>query len=247
MNLRKADLHGILNGIDTAEWDPSRDASLPANYDEDSLEKKAVCKEVLQKENRLEMNKEKPLFGFVGRLADQKGVDLLEPILERIVDGGWQLVLLGAGEEQYQERFRQMTVRYPGSISANLGFNSALANRIYAGSDIFLIPSRFEPCGLSQMIALKYGAVPLVREVGGLADTVQEFNPKSGKGNGFVFLDYSPDALFDTMRRAVRVFQSEDQWKTLVNNGMKCDFSWERSAKQYVDVYSQVGRKPIGV
>lgn len=244
---RKNDLHGILNGINLEEWDPAHDPELAQNFDARSIEKKLGCKTALQKESGLTQDPKAPLFGFVGRLTDQKGVDLLEPILEEIAREGWQLILLGSGDEAYQERLRRVSERYAGSIRSNITFDVTLSKRIYAGSDIFLLPSRFEPCGLGQMISFRYGTVPLVREVGGLADTVQEFDPKTGKGNGFSFLDYTPDALLETMRKAARLYKDPKQWSVLVANGMKADFSWHVSAEKYVDLYQKVERKPIGV
>ena len=247
LSYRENDLHGILNGINVEEWDPAHDPALPQNFTSSSLEKRVACKLALQKECKLEQDTKIPLFGFVGRLAEQKGIDILEPILEEISHLGWQFVLLGSGEEEHQERFRRVAQKYPRAFSLHLKFDSKFAKRIYAGVDIFLMASQFEPCGLGQMYSLRYGAIPLVREVGGLADTVQEFNPETGKGNGFVFLDYSSETLLETMKRAVGLFGDQKKWTKLIKNGMSCDFSWERSAKEYEDIYEHAEKKPLKV
>ena len=244
---RKEDLFGILNGINVNEWDPAHDPALPQNFDINTLAKRAACKTELQKENRLVQDPKIPLFGFVGRLAEQKGIDILEPLLDDIVDADWQLVVLGTGDDDYQELFRRAAQKYPKSISTNITFNAKLSKRVYAGSDIFLMTSQFEPCGLGQMYAFRYGSVPLAREVGGLADTVSEFNPATGEGNGFLFLEYSPKALFTTMRHAVSIFQDKNKWQRLVKNGMRCNFSWAASARCYIEAYKRVEKRPLKV
>ncbi len=247
LSVRKKDLCGILNGINTEEWNPARDPDLVQNFDRSSVEKRNFCKAALQKENRLTQNPEIPLFGFVGRLAEQKGLDILEPLIEEIADRGWQLVMLGTGEEEYHEKFRRAAQKYPKSFGVNLTFDLKSSKRVYSGVDIFLMTSQFEPCGLGQMYALRYGAVPLVREVGGLADTIQDYNPETNDGNGFVFLEYSSKALLNTMNRAVSVFEDRKKWADLIKTGMGCDFSWTKSAKQYMDVYERVEKKQLKV
>ncbi len=247
LSYRKNDLHGILNGIDTNDWDPEHDPSLIQNFTANSLEKKTANKLALQKETKLPQDAKAPLFGFVGRLASQKGIDILEPLLQEISHAGWQLVLLGTGEEEYQERFRRAAQKYPRALAVYLKFDSKLARRIYAGIDIFLMASQFEPCGLGQMYSLRYGAAPLAREVGGLADTVHEFNPTTGEGNGFTFLEYTSEALFAKMKQTVSLYQEPKKWARLIKNGMACDFSWARSAKQYIEIYEHAEKKPLKV
>lgn len=244
---RKKDLYGIVNGINVDDWNPERDPALVQNFSAKSLEKRKVNKLALQKEYKLDQDPNVPLFGFVGRLTHQKGLDILEPLIDDIVDNGWQLAILGAGEEEYQERLRRAAQKYPKSVGINLAFDVKLSKRIYAGADIFFMTSQFEPCGLGQMYAFRYGAVPLVREVGGLADTVQNYDPETGKGNGFSFLDYSSKELLKTMNRAVKVYREPKKWAELIKNGMACDFSWAHSAKEYVNIYEKVERKSLKV
>lgn len=247
LSYRKKDLFGVLNGIDAKEWDPVCDPSLARNFDAKSVDKKTACKAALQKENHLAEDPHAPLFGFVGRLDKQKGIDILEPLLEEMVAEGWQFVLLGAGEENYQERFRQAAKKYPKSIAANISFDARAAKRIFAGVDIFLMMSQFEPCGLAQLYALRYGAVPLVREVGGFVDTVENYDLTTGKGNGFVFPEYNQEALFKTMRRAVSVFKDKKKWFDLIKNCMSLDFSWAKSAREYNEIYVRAEKKALGV
>jgi len=242
---RKDDLHGIVNGIDIKEWDPAKDKAIPQTYSKKTLNKKADCKAALQAENQITVDPKIPLFGFIGRLTYQKGIDLLEPVLEEMAELGWQLILLGTGEEEYHVRFKQAAKKYPKNFSAHLLFDAKMAKRIYAGSDIFLMISQYEPCGLGQMYALRYGTVPLVREVGGLVDTVRPFDARTGEGTGFRFLAYTPKVLMETMKDAVRVFQDEEHWKKLMLNGMAQDFSWAVSAKKYVQIYEKVEKRPI--
>ncbi|MBI4387466.1 MAG: glycogen synthase GlgA [Candidatus Omnitrophica bacterium] len=244
---RKEDLFGIVNGIDTEEWDPAQDPALSQNFDANSLEKRAICKAELQKENRLVVDPKIPLFGFVGRLAEQKGIDILEPLLDDMVDEGWQLVLLGTGDGEYETLLRRTAEKYPKSIAVNLTFNTKFSKRVYGGVDIFLMTSQFEPCGLGQMYSLRYGAAPLAREVGGLADTVKEFNAATGEGNGFLFLEYSSKALFATMKHAISVFRDQKKWHRLIKNGMACDFSWAQSARQYIDIYKRAEKRSLKV
>ncbi|PIQ85916.1 MAG: glycogen synthase GlgA [Candidatus Omnitrophica bacterium CG11_big_fil_rev_8_21_14_0_20_45_26] len=242
---RKDELVGILNGIDLKEWNPAHDPDIPKNYTAKTIERKTECKLALQKENKLKVDPDVPLFGFIGRLSSQKGIDLLEPIIENIKKAGWQLILLGTGDDQYQQRFREAARKFPQHFSAHITFDGAMAKRIYAGVDLFLMISQYEPCGLGQMYALRYGTVPLVREVGGLVDTVTPYKARSHKGTGFRFLDYTPQTLFKTMKKAVQVFQDKEAWRKLILRGMECDFSWQASARQYVDVYERAEKKTI--
>ena len=247
LNYRKGDLVGIVNGINSKEWNPETDSEIEANFTARDLRNKGICKAALQKEHHFIQDPSIPLFGFVSRLVDQKGIDILLPVLESIARENWQVVLLGTGEEKYHKHLRELAARYPEYLGLNITFSLRLAKRIYAGSDLFLMPSRFEPCGLGQMISFRFGTVPLVRETGGLADTVSEFNSKTGKGNGFVFSRYDPEALFGAMRRAADLYQDKEVWTKLMKNGMACDFSWEASAREYAALYERVERKPLQV
>jgi starch synthase len=238
LHYRKARLFGILNGLDTERFDPATDPHLAVNYDLDSLERKVQNKLALQREGGLAEDARIPLLGIVSRLADQKGFDLLEPIIESLLgEAGVQLALLGTGDEHYQELFRRIGERYAGQAAVALTFDLALAQRIYGGADIFLMPSRYEPCGLGQMIAMRYGTVPVVRRTGGLADTVTDYSPPSGEGDGFVFDNYTRSACLVAILRAVEAFRRPDEWRALQRRGMQADFSWSSSAQRYVDLY----------
>ena len=247
LQTRKDDLVGIINGIDPDEWNPENDADLPSHFNIKKLEGKAQDKAALQKENHLPADARTPVFGIITRLADQKGLDILAPAVEGLVKRGIQLVLLGTGEEKYHQIFKELAKKYPKQLGIHILFDAKLAKRIYAGSDVFLMPSRYEPCGLGQLISLRFGTVPLVRETGGLADTVKDFNPTTGEGTGFVFKEYDTKTFLATADRALAVFRDEKLWEKLVKNGMKCDFSWLASAKQYVDLYERAERKVVNV
>ena len=240
LRARREDLVGIVNGIDPAEWNPETDRDLPAHFSARKLEGKAVCKATLQKENHFRVDARIPLLGIITRLADQKGLDILAPAVEGFMKRGVQLVLLGTGEEKYHQIFQELAKRYPTQLGAHILFDAKMAKRIYAGSDIFLMPSRYEPCGLGQLISFRFGTVPLVRETGGLADTVQDFDSKTGKGTGFVFKDYTTPVLLRTLDRALAALRDEEVWSKLVKNVMKCNFSWAASAKKYVKLYEKV-------
>lgn len=247
LETRQSDLVGIVNGIDPEEWNPEKDSELPARFSSRDLGGKSVNKQALQKDNHLSSDSRVPLLGIITRLADQKGLDILAPAMERMMKRGIQLVLLGTGEEKYHQLFRELAKKYPDQLAVHLLFDAKMAKRIYAGSDIFLMPSRYEPCGLGQLISLRYGTVPLVRETGGLADTVADFDPVSGKGNGFVFKTYTPEAFLGALDRTIRAFRDQKLWLKLVRNGMKCDFSWRASAEQYVELYQRTERKPVTI
>ncbi|MBI4550347.1 MAG: glycogen synthase, partial [Candidatus Omnitrophica bacterium] len=241
---RKADLWGIVNGIDVDEWNPETDPDIVQNYSLSTLDKKQVNKEALQKENNLEVSRDIPLFGIVSRLADQKGFDILAPVLDDLaLKLGAQFVLLGTGEEKYHLLLREELKKHPRKFGINISFDAKMAKRIYAGSDLFLMPSYYEPCGLGQLIAMRYGTVPVVRETGGLADTVVDFNPASQTGTGFVFRDYKPEALYRALKRACETFKDRKAWRELVKTAMKADFSWKTSAKKYAELYKQAERK----
>lgn len=235
---RRDRLFGVLNGIDVETYNPATDPNIVAHFDASSLEGRPKNKQALQNEFHLEVDPRKPLIGIISRLVDQKGLDILaeaiHPILRYLPV---QFVLLGTGDQHYQEVFRSLASHYPGRTGVALTFNAALAQRIYAGSDMFLMPSKFEPCGLGQMIAMRYGSVPIVRRTGGLADTVQDYDPATQEGTGFVFDDYNPWALFAAVVRAVENYKVPDRWQRLMQNAMAKDFSWNRSAKRYVELY----------
>lgn len=238
---RREFLHGILNGVDYRVWDPAVDAHLAAHYSPAKPAGKAKCKEVLMSEMNLDLSKKaRPLVGMISRLDTQKGLDLVVESLDDMLDLDVGLVILGAGDERIQESLRDAVRRYPGRVGLKLGFDEALAHRIMAGVDIFLIPSRYEPCGLTQMYALKYGTAPVVRATGGLADTIVAFDPETGEGNGFIFTPYQAEAFFEVLRQAVELFPRQKLWKKLMGNGMKADFSWDRSAAKYLEVYESI-------
>jgi starch synthase len=232
-------LVGILNGIDYGVWNPATDTHIAANYSPDNLAGKAVCKRALQALSGLPAA-DVPLLGLVSRLADQKGLDLIAEIIERLLSLDVQFVLLGTGDPKYHELFEGIEGSHPDKFRAHLTFDNALAHQIEAGSDMFLMPSRYEPCGLNQLYSLKYGAVPIVRKTGGLADTIANCTPTTlGKGsaNGFSFASVSPRGLLAAIRRALALYANRPVWRRLMLTGMRQDWSWERSARAYVDVY----------
>jgi starch synthase len=234
---RRDRLFGILNGIDYEEMNPANDRYIANNYDVSSLDKRDENKRVLQEMAHLPVKDDVPLLAMISRLADQKGFDLLAQIIQPLLTQGVQLVVLGIGDQHYHELFQNLAARYPEQVAIFLTFNTEIAQHIYAGSDMFLMPSRFEPCGLGQLIAMRYGSVPIVRAVGGLADTVQEYDPRTGEGNGFAFTSYDPWEFFAAIVRALELFRFKDIWRTLQQRGMNADHSWTASAKRYVDVY----------
>ncbi|NQT19838.1 MAG: glycogen synthase GlgA, partial [Planctomycetes bacterium] len=238
---RTDDLYGIINGIDYAVWNPEIDDHIPAKFTADDLEGKAVCKRELQKQNNLPQRPGVPLIGAISRLDKQKGFDLLADIVDDLMQDDIQFVLLGTGAPKYHKIFEHVAAAYPEKAGINLTFNNALAHQIEAGADMFLMPSRYEPCGLNQMYSLKYGTVLVVRATGGLADTITDFNKETKQdetANGFAFDEYTPRALLDTIRRAVKTFGTAD-WHTLMKRGMRQDWSWTRSAGEYVEMYRQ--------
>src|SRR5579863_7514655 len=234
---RRERLFGILNGIDYQEMNPATDHFIRMPFDRSSLEKRAENKQALQERAHLPARPDVPLLAMISRLADQKGFDLIGQISQPLLAQGIQLVVLGIGDQHYHEMFQNMAARYPEQVAIFLTFNTELAQNIYAGSDMFLMPSRFEPCGLGQLIAMRYGSVPIVRNVGGLADTVQQYDPRTGQGNGFTFANYDPWELFAAIVRALELFRFKDIWHTLQQRGMEADHSWHASAVRYVDVY----------
>lgn len=240
---RKDFIFGIVNGVDYDEWNPSKDKELQYHFSSTKIDGKDKEKIALQREGGLKEDVNAPLIGIISRLADQKGLDIISQIIEPLLDMEVQLILLGTGDEKYHILFERMKRKHPKKASIHLKFDAVLAKKIYAGSDMFLMPSRYEPCGLGQLISLRYGTIPIVRKTGGLADTIIEYNPKTGEGNGFVFERYDADELFGTIRRAVDLYKDKGTWRKLVLKAMKCDFSWEGSAKKYIELYKKIKSK----
>lgn len=231
-------LQGILNGIDVAAFDPATDKRIAANYTLEDRSGKAVCKAKLQEELGLEVRDDRPLMVMVTRLTRQKGMDLVMYALDRILSGGVQVAVLGTGDRDYEDGLRYFQDKYPGTMAARIEFDPALSQRMYAAADMFLMPSKFEPCGLSQIIAMRYGTLPIVRETGGLKDTVIPYNEFTGEGTGFSFTNFNGDEMGDAVFRAARLFwDNREAWNQLVTQAMSQDFSWTRSADKYLDLY----------
>jgi starch synthase len=241
---RSYDLYGIINGIDHSVWDPATDTEIFRNYTSTTLSGKAANKKKLQKMLGLEPLKDTPVLAMVTRLSAQKGLDLLEPLLPKFEKEKLQLVILGIGDEKYMRLLADYKAVAPGNISINMEFKPHLANQIYAGSDMFLMPSHYEPCGLGQLIALRYGTVPIVRKTGGLGDTVFDARDDRKEPNGFTFDKYKPEAFWEAISRALEAYGEKKKWEKIVRNGMNADFSWERSAKKYDELYRR-GLKKI--
>jgi starch synthase len=239
---RSAGLYGIVNGIDYEEWDPATDQAIAGKYTPARPGGKGECKTDLLKKLKLP-DDGRPLIGMVSRLVDQKGLDILTEALPDMLSLDVQFVVLGTGEDKYHLLLTEAAAAYPDRMRVLLKYDDALAKRIYAGSDMFLMPSRYEPCGLGQLIALRYGSVPVVRSTGGLSDTVRNYNPRTGQGTGFAFEDYSADALTECVARATSLYREPKKWKLLMQSGMQQDFSWERSAKEYEKVYRKAMKK----
>ncbi|MCL7451538.1 MAG: glycogen synthase [Anaerolineae bacterium] len=234
---RRDRLFGILNGIDYDTTNPATDPHLTTHYDSNSLEQRSENKVALQREAKLPEDPDRPLIGIISRLTDSKGFDILGEAIDHILDLGVQFVLMGTGEQHYHDLFSRMVQQYPRQVAIFLTFNTPLAQRIHAGSDMFLMPSRVEPCGTNQLVAMHYGSVPIVRATGGLADTVQDYDPRTGQGTGFVFHDYDRWMLFAAIVRAAETFKHRDLWQRIQLRGMRADFSWDRSAHKYIDLY----------
>ncbi len=240
---RSRDLFGILNGVDYSSWDPASDPLIPAGFSLNKMEGKQICKKALLKEFGLTEDMSRPVIGCVSRLIEQKGFDLLSAVEEDLAGMDLALVVLGSGEAKYQRILLQLSQKYPERFGVKIAYDNRIAHLIEAGSDFFLMPSKYEPCGLNQMYSLKYGTIPIVRATGGLDDTIVNFNPKTLKGNGFKFADYTPEMLSITLRRALQVYSNKALWKDLVKNAMACDFSWSRSAREYEKLYTQMLKK----
>lgn len=240
LSKRRKSIFGILNGIDYDEWNPSCDKELKFNFSASNISGKYKNKASLQIEAGLEENPKAPLIGVVSRLVDQKGFDLISRVIKPLLKTQVQVILLGVGEEKYHIFFDKIKKRFPHKASINLKFDPVLAKKIYAGSDIFLMPSNYEPCGLGQIISLRYGTIPVVRKTGGLADTINEYDPKAKDGNGFVFEKYNADEFLAAINRALLLYKNEDDWNSLVVRAMKYDYSWEKSADKYIEVYEKI-------
>ena len=233
-------LSGILNGIDYKEYNPENDNYIFKKYSVNSVESKAINKEELQRQLGLTVNKDIPMIGMVSRLTHQKGCDLIINMLEGILQKDVQVVILGTGDYLYEKTFKDFSIWYPNKVSANILFDNELAHKIYAASDMFLMPSLFEPCGLGQLIALRYGAIPIVRETGGLKDTIVHYNDETEEGNGFTFRNYSFMELMDKIEYAIEVYKNKDKWKLLVIRAMNSYNSWDKSADEYKNLYEEL-------
>jgi len=240
---RQDRLFGVLNGIDYDQWNPAADPNVPHRFDVETLDRRVANKTALQQQARLSVQPEIPVVGMITRLDAVKGMDLMEPVLEWLLGTGEaQFVLLGTGQPQYHELFERVQDRFPERMRAFLKFDDVLARRIYAGADVFLMPSGVEPCGLGQMIAMHYGCVPVVRETGGLADTVTDYVAKRGYGTGVTWTDYTPEACIGALKRALKLYRDRKVWRRLQQRGMRADFSWSASARKYVELYRHATR-----
>ncbi|MGI6085605.1 MAG: glycogen synthase [Acetivibrionales bacterium] len=231
-------IRGVVNGINQSAWDPETDKNIYFNYNKDSISLKKKNKTQLQKELGLDI-KETPLLSVISRLVPNKGLDLMKPAFEYILKNDNQLVLLGSGEKYYEKMFVELTEKYPGSASLNLEFNTEKARKIYAGSDIFLMPSRYEPCGISQLIAMRYGTIPVVHKTGGLADTVIDESGNTGAGTGFTFSNYSKNSFIRAIKKAISLYNDREAWAELVKRAMINDSSWQASAEKYLSIYNE--------
>lgn len=240
---RAKDLYGIVNGVDYDEWNPETDPFIKCKYSVTDLRGKQMCREDVLKEFGLKERKNAPVIGIISRLADQKGFDLIAEKIDDIMKLDVFLVLLGTGEEKYHTLFQTIAKKYPGKAGIKIAFNNVIAHKIEAGSDFFLMPSRYEPCGLNQLYSLKYGTIPIVRATGGLDDTIKNYDAKTGKGNGFSFKSYSSKSMFLKIKEAIDVYHSREDWNKLTKNSMSMDYSWMRSAKEYEQLYLKAAEK----
>jgi starch synthase len=245
IKLRKEDLYGITNGIDYELYNPERDEDIFTRYNIDLPEGKKENKVMLQKLLNLPQRKDVPVIGMVSRLAHMKGLDLLLHVLDELMTEDIQMIILGTGEPYFESRLREYASKYSNKIAINILFDEALAHKIYAASDMFLMPSKFEPCGLGQLIALRYGAIPIVRETGGLKDTIISYNEYTHEGNGFSFTNYNAHDMLYTIKRALGLYRDENTWMRIVTNAMKEDYSWKNSAKIYKDLYEKVYKREL--
>ena len=239
-------LVGILNGVDYAVWSPEADTFIAQNYSAHNLDGKKACKKNLLETFRLPVeNLDRPLIGIISRFADQKGFDLIAEIGADLMKENLAFVALGTGQPEYEKLFKELAEKYPARVGVKIGYDNALAHRIEAGSDMFLMPSRYEPCGLNQIYSLRYGTVPIVRATGGLDDTIQNFDPKTQQGTGFKFEEYSGTALLECIQAALNTYRQPKSWHAVQANGMAKDFSWKASAAAYVTVYEAAKRSRI--
>ncbi len=236
---RSVDIYGILNGVDYTSWNPRTDPHIASNYDVRDLSGKKKCKEELIEIFKLNGPDERPIIGVISRLADQKGFDILAEALDHLMKLGLYLVILGTGDARYEKQFTVLGKKYPDRLGVKIAFDNVLAHKIEAGSDMFLMPSKYEPCGLNQMYSLKYGTIPVVRATGGLEDTIKEFDPEGQKGNGFKFKAYSSSELIKAVKRAIYIYKNKLLWKKLMANAMNEDFSWGKSAQKYEEIYKK--------
>jgi starch synthase len=240
LRARGSTITGILNAVDYVSWNPETDRLIAAHYSANDLKGKAVCKADLLKEFGLVQDTQVPVVGIVSRFASQKGFDLIQQVADRLALEDLILVVLGSGDREYEEMFRRLNRQFPQKFALKIAYDNALAHKIEAGSDLFLMPSHYEPCGLNQIYSLRYGTVPVVRATGGLDDTVEQFDPRTNKGTGFKFREYSGEAMLETLRTAIRVYRGNaNTWQTLMRNGMAQDYSWINSAREYVKVYER--------
>lgn len=242
LTMRKNDLVGIVNGIDQDVFDPSKDKDIEYNYDKTSLNKKSLNKLSIQKYFNLPQNRDIATIGIVTRFADQKGLDLIERVVEELLSkNDVQLIVLGSGAKNYEDLFRYLAHKYPDRIGVEIGYNATLANKIYAGVDMFLMPSLYEPCGLSQLISLRHGTIPIVRETGGLNDTVESYDENKGSGNGFSFTNYNAHDMLYTLERAIDFYYNRKViWSKLMTNAITGDYSWKKSAKKYEELFKSI-------
>ncbi|MCL2088078.1 MAG: glycogen synthase GlgA [Oscillospiraceae bacterium] len=231
-------LAGILNGIDYQEYNPAKDKDIAVNFTSEDFSGKSECKKALLKDFGLDSNAGAPVVGIVSRLVSHKGIDLVRSAFDQIIAEGFKVIILGTGDSEYEHFFADMALRYPFSVAATIGFIPAAAKKIYAGADIFLMPSKSEPCGLAQMISLRYGTIPVVRETGGLADSV--FDCSKGQGNGLTFQSYTPEEMMNALHRAKAIYNDKENWKKLVRYAMECDYSWNTSATEYIKMYKSL-------
>ena len=238
---RAATVTGILNGVDYDEWSPQTDKFIVAKYSPQDLTGKVKCKQdLLAAFGVTNADPRLPVIGIVSRFAAQKGFDLIAQIMDRLAREDMIIVALGTGDKEYEEMFRRMNKQFPQKIAVKVAYDNAIAHKIEAGADMFLMPSRYEPCGLNQIYSLKYGTVPIVRATGGLDDTIEPWDARSGKGTGFKFTEYNGESLLLTIKQALQAYRDQSSWQVLMRNGMNKDFSWNFSAKEYIRIYERV-------
>lgn len=244
---RSYDLYGVINGIDTEEWNPLKDKFIPENYNSSDLSGKAKCRKDLMRECSLHIkhteDRNSPIIAFIGRLSAQKGIDIFLDAVKDIIAMGARIIILGKGDELFHRRIRTVAENYKGEMFARIGYDEAFAHRIYSGSDIFLMPSRYEPCGLGQLIAMRYGTIPVARMTGGLADSITDYEPQKTSGTGFLFKDYKASSLLECLKRAIYLYHDEKRWKKMIINAMGRDFSWRNSAEKYLKLYDDAADK----